>query len=60
MTTKTGICICLAGKMLYQCDANCNNNRHLTTKFQGAMRDCGPCTQRNKCLRKLDSTQTGR
>ena len=27
-------------------------------KFQGALRDCGPCTLRDNCLRKPETTQT--
>ncbi len=51
-----GTCICPAGKMLYQNGANCNHNGHLAVKFQGALRDCQPCTERDKCLRKPDTT----
>jgi hypothetical protein len=46
------------GKLLYQNGSNCNHNGHLAVKFQGALRDCGPCTQRDKCLRKPDITPT--
>jgi transposase len=53
-----GTCVCPAGKSLYQNGANCNHNGHLAVKFQGALRDCGPCTQRAKCLRKPDTTKT--
>jgi len=53
-----GTCLCPAGKSLYQNGANCHHNGHLAVKFQGALRDCGPCTQRDKCLRKPDTTQT--
>lgn len=53
-----GTCICPAGKSLYQNGANCKHNSHLAVKFQGALRDCVPCTQRDKCLRKPDTTQT--
>jgi transposase len=53
-----GTCDCPAGKSLYQNGANCNHNGHLAVKFQGALRDCGPCTQRAKCLRKPDTTKT--
>ncbi|MCF8151275.1 MAG: transposase [Sulfuritalea sp.] len=53
---EAGTCICPAGKMLYQNGSNCNHNGHLAVKFQGALRDCGPCTQRGKCLRKPDKT----
>jgi len=53
---KAGTCVCPAGKSLYQNGSNCNHNGHLAVKFQGALRDCGPCTQRNQCLRKPDTT----
>lgn len=53
-----GTCICPAGKSLYQNVANCNHNGHLAVKFQGALRDCGPCTQRGNCLRKPETTKT--
>ena len=53
---KAGTCRCPAGKLLYQNGANCNHNGHLAVKFQGALRDCGPCTLREKCLRKPDTT----
>jgi hypothetical protein len=49
--------LCPAGKSLYQNGTNCNHNGHLAVKFQGALRDCGPCTQRDKCLRKPDTTK---
>jgi len=55
---EAGTCICPAGQSLYQNGANCNHNGHLAVKFQGALRDCGPCTQRNQCLRKPETTQT--
>ncbi|OHC07557.1 MAG: transposase [Planctomycetes bacterium RIFOXYD2_FULL_41_16] len=53
-----GTCICPAGKMLYQNGANCNHNGHLAVKFQGALRDCVPCTLRDRCLRKPETTKT--
>ena len=52
-----GTCVCPAGKSLYQNGANCNHNGHLAVKFQGALRDCLPCAQRDKCLRKPQTTQ---
>ncbi len=55
---EAGTCVCPAGKSLYQNGANCNHNGHLAVKFQGALRDCGACTQRDKCLRKPDTTKT--
>lgn len=56
--SKAGTCVCPAGKSLYQNGANCNHNGHLAVKFQGALRDCGPCTLRDNCLRKPDTTRT--
>ena len=53
-----GTCVCPAGKSLYRNGANCNHNGHLAVKFQGALRDCGPCTLRDRCLRKPETTQT--
>ncbi len=54
---KAGTCVCPAGKALYQNGANCNHHGHLAVKFQGALRDCGPCTLRAKCLRKPEITE---
>jgi transposase len=53
-----GTCRCPAGKLLYQNGSNCNHNGHLAVKFQGALRDCGPCTLRDTCLRKPETTKT--
>jgi len=53
-----GTCICSAGKSLYWSGANCNHKGLIGTKFQGALRDCGPCEQRDKCLRTPEKTQT--
>jgi transposase len=55
---EAGICRCPAGKLLYQNGANCKHNGHLAVKFQGALRDCGPCMLRAKCLRKPEVTKT--
>ncbi len=52
-----GTCICPAGKSLYQNGTNCIHNGQIGTKFQGAQRDCIPCEQRDKCLRKPDQTK---
>ena len=52
----TGTCICPAGKMLYQNGSNCIHNGYRAIKFQGALRDCVPCEQRNRCLRNPDKT----
>jgi hypothetical protein len=53
-----GTCRCPAGRLLYQNGSNCNHNGHLAVKFQGALRDCVPCTLRDKCLRKPETTKT--
>ena len=53
---EAGTCRCPAGTFLYQNGSNCNHNGHLAVKFQGALRDCGPCTLRDKCLRKPETT----
>ena len=55
---QAGTCICPAGKSLYQNGANCRHNGRLAVKFQGALRDCGPCAQRNQCLRTAQTTRT--
>lgn len=55
---KAGTCICPAGKRLYQNGANCIHNGRIGTKFQGALRDCGPCDQRVRCLRHPERTPT--
>ena len=51
-------CICPAGKHLYQNGANCVHNGLVGVKFQGAQRDCVPCSLRDKCLLKPDKTKT--
>ncbi|MGE5166830.1 MAG: IS1182 family transposase [Sphingobacteriales bacterium] len=53
-----GTCRCPAGKMLYQNGANCIHNGYLAVKFQGALRDCVPCEQRDRCLRTPEKTKT--
>jgi transposase len=54
---ETGTCICPAGKTLYQNGSNCIHNGYVSTKFSGALRDCLPCDQREKCLRSPDKTK---
>ena len=54
---KAGTCICPAGKSLYRNGASCIHNGRLAVKFQGALRDCQPCSQRDKCLRKPQKTK---
>ena len=50
-------CICPAGKHLYSNGSDCTINGYVAAKFQGALRDCVPCTQREKCLLKPDKTK---
>lgn len=54
---KAGTCTCPAGKQLYQNGANCIHNGYTAVKFQGALRDCVPCTQRDECLRTPEKTR---
>jgi transposase len=54
---ETGTCICPAGKTLYRNGSNCNHKGLIGTKFQGALRDCLPCDQRDKCLRTPEKTK---
>ena len=51
-------CFCPAGKKLYGHGSGCTINGYAAIRFQGAKRDCVPCTQRNKCLRTPIKTQT--
>lgn len=54
---EAGTCICPAGKQLYQNGANCQHKGLIGTKFQGALRDCVPCEQRDQCLRTPEKTK---
>jgi hypothetical protein len=54
---QQGTCTCPAGKQLYQNGANCVHNGLVGVKFQGALRDCVPCTVRDKCLRTPERTK---
>ena len=54
---EQGTCLCPAGKSLYQNGTNCIHNGQIATKFQGALRDCLPCQQRDKCLRRPQTTK---
>lgn len=51
-------CICPADKQLYQNGSNCIHNGYTGTKFQGAQRDCVPCTHRDRCLLTPHKTKT--
>ena len=47
---QAGTCICPAGKQLYGNGSGCTINGFAAVKFQGAQRDCLPCTHRDRCL----------
>jgi transposase len=47
---QAGTCICPAGKHLYSNGSGCTINGYAAVKFQGAQRDCMPCTHRDRCL----------
>jgi len=50
-------CVCPAGKSLYRHGENCTIGEYRAMKFQGAKQDCGPCSQREKCLRFPEKTE---
>lgn len=47
---QQGTCFCPAGKQLYSNGSGCTINGYAAVKFQGAQRDCLPCTHRDRCL----------
>lgn len=53
----TNTCICPAGKALYSNGSNCTLAGRSYHKFTGNKGNCGPCTQREKCLRTPDKTE---
>lgn len=55
---QTGTCICPAGKQLYGNGSGCTINGFAAVKFQGAQRDCLPCTHRKRCLLTPHKTKT--
>ena len=52
-----GTCFCPAGKQLYSDGSHCIISGYLAVKFKGALRDCGACLLRDKCLQKPDTTR---
>ena len=56
--TAAGTCICPAGKSLYRHGSHCTINGRHAIRFQGAKRDCVPCTHRQRCLRTPAKTPT--
>ncbi len=53
-----GTCFCPAGKQLYGNGSGCTINGFAAVKFQGAQRDCLPCTNRDRCLLTPQKTKT--
>lgn len=53
-----GTCVCPAGKPLYGNGSGCTINGYAAVKFQGAQRDCVPCTHRDRCLLTPQKTKT--
>jgi transposase len=51
-------CVCPAGKSLYGHGSHCLTNGYVSIRFQGAQRDCLPCSHRARCLRTPEKTQT--
>jgi transposase len=49
--------ICPAGKTLYRNGGHCTIGHYDAVKFRGTQRDCVPCDQRGRCLRKPDTTK---
>jgi transposase len=50
-------CICPAGKRLYSSGQHCTTNGRTHHKFKGTLRDCVPCTLRERCLRTPGTTR---
>ena len=55
---QQGTCFCPAGKQLYGNGSGCTINGYAAVKFQGALRDCVPCTHRDRCLLTPQKTKT--
>jgi hypothetical protein len=51
-------CRCPAGKSLYGHGSHCVTRGVVNIRFQGAQRDCVPCTHRARCLRSPEKTKT--
>jgi transposase len=51
-------CVCPAGQELYGNGRECKVNGYIAIKFRGSEAACGPCTQRDKCLRTPHKTKT--
>lgn len=51
-------CVCPAGKSLHRHGQACQYENRIAARFQGAERDCLPCTHRERCLRTPEKTAT--
>ena len=51
-------CTCPAGKSLHRHGKACQYQNRTAVRFQGAERDCLPCTHRHQCLRTPEKTAT--
>jgi hypothetical protein len=51
-------CVCPAGQALYGNGRECKIGGYIAVKFRGSQAACGPCTQRDQCLRTPDKTKT--
>jgi hypothetical protein len=53
-------CVCPAGQALYGNGKECNIGGYIAMKFKGSEASCGPCTQRDQCLRTPEKTRCAR
>jgi transposase len=51
-------CVCPAGHTLYGNGRECRIGGYIAIKFRGSHGACGPCTQRDQCLRTPEKTKT--
>jgi hypothetical protein len=51
-------CVCPAGKSLYSHGSGGVINGYAVVRFEGAQRDCLPCSHRDRCLRTPAKTKT--
>ena len=49
-------CICPAGQRLYSNGSRCQAGGHVYHKYTGSQASCGPCAQRDQCLRHPQRT----
>ena len=51
-------CVCPAGQSLYRNGRECKIGGYIAIKFRGSKAACGPCAQRDQCLRTPHKTKT--